>query len=177
MSTACVPFGPAWTSFTRSGPASSKDKYVSCWRRDRRLKTVPWASPWNQKQYLWHRWGQVGGGSESVRDVKINWLSNNTRAKKLSGSRVVSVGFLCPHARWRGLYLGRLGVRIPPQARDFLFTKASRLPLGHNQPPIQWLCWGFSESQYHQGLTLTPYFHLMPRLRIRGAIPPLRGPG
>jgi len=38
-------------------------------------------------------------GSVSFREVKINRLSNNTCAKKLSGSRVVSVGFLCPHAR------------------------------------------------------------------------------
>jgi hypothetical protein len=38
-------------------------------------------------------------GSVSIRHVKINWLSNNTRAKKLSVSRVVSVGFLCPRGR------------------------------------------------------------------------------
>jgi hypothetical protein len=52
----------------------------------------------------------------------------------------------------------------------FLFTTASRPALG---PAIQWvpglIPWGWSG----RGMTLTTHLHLVPKSRMRGAIPPL----
>jgi hypothetical protein len=50
----------------------------------------------------------------------------------------------------------------------FLFTSASRPPLGATQPPIQWLPGALS-----LGVKLTTHLHLVPRSRMHGAISPL----
>jgi hypothetical protein len=55
----------------------------------------------------------------------------------------------------------------------FLFSSASRPALEFAQPPIQWVpgtlsLWG----KVARGMNLTAYLHLVPRLRMRGDLPP-----
>jgi hypothetical protein len=50
----------------------------------------------------------------------------------------------------------------------FLFTTMPILVLGPTQTPIQWVLGALS-----LGLKLTTQLHLLPRLRIHGATPPL----
>jgi hypothetical protein len=49
----------------------------------------------------------------------------------------------------------------------FLYTTASRPALGLTQPPIQWVPGALS-----LGVKLITSLHLVPRSRMRGAIPP-----
>jgi hypothetical protein len=49
----------------------------------------------------------------------------------------------------------------------------SRPTLGSTQPPIQWVPGLFSWRQSGQGMKLTTHLHLVLRLRMLGAIPPL----
>jgi hypothetical protein len=50
----------------------------------------------------------------------------------------------------------------------FLFATAFRPALGPTQPPIQWVPLVFSP-----GVQFTTHLHLMPRLRMLGAVSPL----
>jgi hypothetical protein len=69
----------------------------------------------------------------SVRGVKITWLPNSTRAKKLSGSRVVPVGFLDTYAWRRGFvledmefeYRQRQDISSSPKHPDYLWDPIS----------------------------------------------------
>jgi hypothetical protein len=61
---------------------------------------------------------------------------------------------------WRGLGI-------------FLFTTASRTVLEPNQPPIQWVPGLFAWGQSGRAVKLTAQLHLVPRSRMREAIPPL----
>jgi hypothetical protein len=58
--------------------------------------------------------------------------------------------------------------------RIFPLTSASRPALGHTQPPVQWVpgavCPGVKRGR---GVMLTTHPLLVPRLRKRGAVPPL----
>jgi hypothetical protein len=49
----------------------------------------------------------------------------------------------------------------------------SRPTLGLNQPPIKWAPGFFPRRQSDRGVKLTTYRHLVPRLKMCGAIPPL----
>jgi hypothetical protein len=53
------------------------------------------------------------------------------------------------------------------------FTTASRTALGPTQPPIQWVPGALSLGVKRPGVKLTTHLHLVPRSRMRGAIPPL----
>jgi hypothetical protein len=55
----------------------------------------------------------------------------------------------------------------------FFFTTASRPVLEPTQPPIQWLRGALSLRVNRRGVKLTAHLHLVPRSRMRGAIPPL----
>jgi hypothetical protein len=46
-------------------------------------------------------------------------------------------------------------------------------PLGPTQPPFQWVPGALSLGVSGRGVKLTTHFHLVPRLRVSGAIPPL----
>jgi len=63
----------------------------------------------------------------------------------------------------RGSIPGRDGEGI-----FFLFATASRPALGPTQPLIQWVPGAVS-----RGVKLTTHLHLEPRLKTRGALPPL----
>jgi len=52
-------------------------------------------------------------------------------------------------------------------------TAVSRPALGPTQPPSKWVPRALSQGQSGRGIKLTTHFHLVPRLRMRGAIPPL----
>jgi hypothetical protein len=52
-----------------------------------------------------------------------------------------------------------------------LFTTASRPALGATQPPIEWVLGALSLR-----VKRTTHLHLVPRSRMRGAIPPLHSP-
>jgi hypothetical protein len=54
----------------------------------------------------------------------------------------------------------------------FLIT-ASRMALGLTQHPIQWVPGVLSLGVKRLGVVLTTYLNLVPRSRMRGAIPPL----
>jgi hypothetical protein len=53
--------------------------------------------------------------------------------------------------------------------RFYLFSKASMLALGPTQPTGELISWGYSGW----GVELTMHLHLVPRLRVIGATPPL----
>jgi len=57
--------------------------------------------------------------------------------------------------------------------RFFLFAAASRPVLGPTQPPIQCLPETLSPGVKRPGRELTIYLRVVPRLRMRGAVPPL----
>jgi hypothetical protein len=50
---------------------------------------------------------------------------------------------------------------------------ASKPAVGRTQPPIQWLSGAPSLGESGRGVKLTTHLHLVPRSRMRGAIPPL----
>jgi hypothetical protein len=77
---------------------------------------------------------------------------------------------------WRQGY--RLDVRGSNPGRGtmevLLFTTASRPALGHTQPPIQCVLGSLTPGEESdRGVKLTTHLHLVPRSRMRGAIPPL----
>jgi len=49
----------------------------------------------------------------------------------------------------------------------------SSLALGPNQPPIHWVPGSFPGNKEVGALKLTTHLHLVPSLRMSGAIPPL----
>jgi hypothetical protein len=55
----------------------------------------------------------------------------------------------------------------------FLFTTVSRTAVGPTQPPIQWVPGALSLGVKWPGREATTHLHLVPRSRMRGAIPPL----
>jgi hypothetical protein len=72
-----------------------------------------------------------------------------------------------------GLYDGgsfpdRDNVRI-----SFSFATASRTALGLNNSPIQWVSGALFPGVKRWRVKLTTDLHLMPRLRMRGDIPPI----
>jgi hypothetical protein len=67
------------------------------------------------------------------------------------------------------------GVKFPAGAMIgfFLFATVSRPALWPTKPHIQWVP-AFSSPEFSdRGVKLTTHLHLMPRLRMRGTIPPL----
>jgi hypothetical protein len=60
------------------------------------------------------------------------------------------------------------------QGQEFiLFVIESRTALGPAKLPIQWVPGALSLGESSRGVKLTTHLHLVPRLRIREAIPPL----
>jgi hypothetical protein len=55
----------------------------------------------------------------------------------------------------------------------FLFTTTSIPAVGPTKPPIQWVAGDLSLGVKQPGVRLTTHLHLVPRSRMRGAIPPL----
>jgi hypothetical protein len=55
----------------------------------------------------------------------------------------------------------------------FPFAIASRLALRPTQSPVQWVQGALSPGVYRVGTKLTAHINVVPRLRMRGAIPPL----
>jgi hypothetical protein len=72
-----------------------------------------------------------------------------------------------------GWTIGVLGFDYRWGLRIFLFTTTFRVPLGPTQSPIQWVPEALSLGVNRRGVELTTHLHLVPRSRIRGAIPPL----
>ena len=64
-------------------------------------------------------------------------------------------------------------VRFPAKAGDFLFSTASLPARGPTQPLIQWVLRALSPRVSRLGMNLTTDVHLVPTLRINGALPPL----
>jgi len=69
------------------------------------------------------------------------------------------------------LWAGWSKVLIPVGVGDLSLTKKSKSSLGATKVTT-----GSPPEQSSQGMTLTTYFYLVPRKRIRGAIPPLYMP-
>jgi len=59
------------------------------------------------------------------------------------------------------------------QGRDFLFPTTSKPALRPTEPPIQLSLEHISSGQSGRDVKLPTHLHLMPKLRMRGAIPPL----
>jgi hypothetical protein len=64
-------------------------------------------------------------------------------------------------------------VRFPAGLGISLYTTASGTALGPTQPPIQWVPGTLSLGVKRPGVKLTTHLHLVPRLKISGAIHPL----
>jgi hypothetical protein len=77
--------------------------------------------------------------------------------------------------RWAtGWTIGVLGFDSRRGLGIFLFTTALRTALGPTQPPIQWVQGALSlGGKATGGMKLTTHLHLVPKSRMRGAIPPL----
>jgi hypothetical protein len=52
----------------------------------------------------------------------------------------------------------------------FLLTKESRPTLGLSQPYMQWIPEALSQGKSGEGAKLGTYLHLVPKLRMRGAV-------
>jgi hypothetical protein len=75
--------------------------------------------------------------------------------------------------RWAtGWTIGVLGFDSRWGLGIFLFTIASRTALGPTQP-IKWVPGALSLGVKRRGVKLNTHLHLVPRSRMRGAIPPL----
>jgi hypothetical protein len=70
------------------------------------------------------------------------------------------------------LRAGQAGIRIPAGVSDFLYSKMSQPALGPIQPRIKRVSGDPSEVDSGQGVRLTAQLHVVPRLRLGGAIPP-----
>jgi hypothetical protein len=57
-------------------------------------------------------------------------------------------------------------VRFPAGEEIFLYSTASRPAVGPTQPHIQWVPGALSPGVKQREVTLTTYFHLVPRLRV-----------
>jgi hypothetical protein len=66
-----------------------------------------------------------------------------------------------------------IGDSNPGRGWEFVFTTESRPTLGPTQPPIQWVAGVLSLGVKRPGVKLTTHLNLVPRSRMRGAIPPL----
>ena len=55
---------------------------------------------------------------------------------------------------------------MPAGTRDFSLSQNVQTGSGATQPPVPWL-----QEFFPEGEKLTTHFHLMPRLRISGAVP------
>jgi hypothetical protein len=69
-------------------------------------------------------------------------------------------------ARWSGLDSWQ-------GAENFLFATMFKVTLGPTQPPIHWVLDALPLGWSGQGMKLTTHLHLVPRLRMCEAIPPL----
>jgi hypothetical protein len=78
-------------------------------------------------------------------------------------------------SRYPGSYSNYATCWTPEQAEFgiVLFSTASRPTLGPTKPPLQFLPGIFPRSKSVHGVALTTRLQLVPRLIIRGAIPPL----
>jgi hypothetical protein len=64
-------------------------------------------------------------------------------------------------------------VRFPAAAGNFSLHHRVQNGSGTPQPPIQWVPGALSLGYSGRGMKLTTHIHLVPRSRMRGAIPPL----
>jgi hypothetical protein len=64
------------------------------------------------------------------------------------------------------------GVRFP-EIFEYLYSIVSRPALGPAQRPIQWVLRALSPEAKRQEVKVTTHLHLVPRSRIRGAMPPM----
>jgi hypothetical protein len=68
---------------------------------------------------------------------------------------------------------GGSGVQIPAGEIDFSLSTTSRLALGSTQPPVPWVSLQFCRRYNGRNALLPSDLHLVLKLRIGGAIPPL----
>ena len=69
------------------------------------------------------------------------------------------------------LRAGRSGIGISAGVSDFRYSKMSKPALGSIQPRIKRVLGDPSEAESGRGVRLTTQLHLVPRLRLNGAIP------
>jgi hypothetical protein len=90
----------------------------------------------------------------------MEWKGTKMHTETIANKAVVATRHHL--AQWYGLddrgFESRQGLGI------FLIATASRPALGPTQPPIQWV---------PDALSLITHLHLVPRSRMRGAVPPL----
>jgi len=72
-----------------------------------------------------------------------------------------------------GYGLDDRGFKSGQEIGIFLFTTVSRPALGPTEPPIQWAPVALSLGVKRLEREADPHLHLVPRSRMRGAIPPL----
>jgi hypothetical protein len=65
------------------------------------------------------------------------------------------------------------GVRFPARVRDFLFSTASTRALGPIQLSVYLVFGPFLRGKTTGAESETTHFHQVPRLIMRGAVPPL----
>jgi hypothetical protein len=74
--------------------------------------------------------------------------------------------------KWKHFLTGS-GVRVLAGIGNFFFTTASRPALEPTQPSVQWVPVALSLGVKRRGVKLTTHVHVVPRSRMRGAIPSL----